>query len=64
MKIVIGIVIDLFNEFLIGVFILVKGIFIGVVIDMDGKYFILVMFNDVFVFLYVGYEKQEIKVGQ
>ena len=31
---------------------------------MDGKYSISVTPNDVLVFSYVGYEKQEIKVGQ
>lgn len=31
---------------------------------MDGKYSISVTPEDVLVFSYVGYEKQEIKVGQ
>ena len=63
-KTVTGTVTDSFNEPLIGASILVKGTSTGAVTDMDGKYSISVTPNDVLVFSYVGYEKQEIKVGQ
>ena len=63
-KTVTGTVTDSFNEPLIGASILVKGTSTGAVTDMNGKYSISVTPNDVLVFSYVGYEKQEIKVGQ
>lgn len=34
----IGIVVDIDNLFLIGVNVVIKGIFIGIIIDLDGKF--------------------------
>ena len=63
-KTVTGTVTDSTHEPLIGASILVKGTSTGAITDMNGKYSISVTPEDVLVFSYVGYEKQEIKVGQ
>ena len=63
-KTVTGTVTDSTHEPLIGASILVKGTSTRAITDMDGKYSISVTPNDEHVFSYVGYEKQEIKVGQ
>lgn len=62
-KTVTGTVTDSTHEPLIGASILVKGTSTGAITDMNGKYSISVTPEDVLVFSYVGYEKQEIKVG-
>lgn len=44
------------GEFLIGVNIIEKGILNGVLIDLDGNYFIKVGEDVILVFSYIGYE--------
>lgn len=51
------------GEFLIGVNIIEKGILNGVLIDLDGNYFIKVGEDVILVFSYIGYEIQEVVVG-
>lgn len=51
-----GQVIEVDGEmFLIGVIVMVKGILIGIVIDIDGNYSVEVLEIDVLIFLYIGY---------
>lgn len=50
-------VVDVNGEVLIGVNVFVKGISIGVIIDLEGKYILIV--NDLkveIVFFYIGYK--------
>jgi len=59
-----GVVKDETGELLYGVNIWVKGTTTGVVTDLDGKYSIAVGGQDaVLVFSYIGYDNQEIVVG-
>lgn len=44
------------GEFLIGVIVSIKGIFFGIVIDIDGSYLIDVDEGVVFIFSYIGFE--------
>lgn len=62
-KIVTGTVTDTQNEPLIGVSILVQGTSAGTVTDLDGKYSISVVPENVLEFSYVGMTKQDIRVG-
>lgn len=55
MKEIIGMVIDIWGEMLIGVNVMVLGIIIGVIINIDGKYLLKVLVGKLFKFLYVGY---------
>lgn len=60
---VIGNVIDGSGEFLIGVFIIVKGFIIGIVIDFNGDFNLNVKGECVvFLFFYIGFVFQEIEV--
>ncbi|MGL4493131.1 MAG: carboxypeptidase-like regulatory domain-containing protein, partial [Tannerellaceae bacterium] len=59
-----GTVLDELNTSLPGVNVVVKGTTIGTTTDLDGNYFIEVPSkNAVLVFSYIGYEPQEVKVG-
>jgi TonB-linked SusC/RagA family outer membrane protein len=59
-----GVVSDNLGEALPGVSITVKGTTKGVVTSVDGKYDLQVSSaNDVLVFSYIGYEPQDLKVG-
>lgn len=40
MKIIIGIVVDVINELVIGVSVVEVGIINGIIIDFDGKFFL------------------------
>ena len=60
-----GNVTDKSNDPILGVSITIKGKDKGIVSDVYGKYSINVSSqNDVLVFTYIGYEKQEITVGK
>lgn len=52
---VIGNILDVKGELLIGVSILVKGILNGIIIDMNGYFFLLVVKGDVIEIFYIGY---------
>lgn len=59
-----GTVLDQTNEPLIGVNVTVKGTDIGAITDINGNYFINVPNkNSVLVFQYIGFQAQEIRVG-
>lgn len=58
-----GTVIDASGESLIGVNVSVKGTTIGIITDMDGKYQLEVPANATLLFSYIGYQTQEIAVG-
>lgn len=59
-----GVVADAKGEPLIGVNIVEKGLTNGTVTDIDGKFTIKVSSQDaVLSFTYIGYDKQELKVG-
>lgn len=59
-----GTVLDEFNAPLPGVNVMIKGTTIGTTTDIDGNYFIDVPDKSVvLVFSFIGYEQQEIKVG-
>ena len=47
-----------------GVNVMIKGKNVGVATQMDGTYRILVRAEDVLTFAYIGFVKQEIRVGQ
>lgn len=53
------------GEFLIGVIIVVKGIVKGIIIDIDGKFELLGIFEDVevLVIFYMGYIFLEMEIG-
>lgn len=60
-----GVVLDSQDMPLIGVSVLVKGTNNGVITDLDGKFRLQsVESSDVLVFSYIGYKKQEVKVGR
>lgn len=53
------------GEFLIGVNILVKGISMGIVIDIDGSYNLDVLDDvNMLVFFYIGYNIVEVKINK
>ena len=58
-----GKVTDDTGEGIPGVNILIKGTISGVITDFDGRYQISVDENEVLVFSYVGFESQEVSVG-
>ncbi len=59
-----GKVVDKSNEPLIGVAVSLKGTSQGSITDFEGNYSIKVNVNNgVLIFSYIGYEKQEIKIG-
>ena len=59
-----GIVTDSYGETLIGVSVQIKGTTTGVLTDVDGKYTIQVPGeNTILVFSYIGFNSQEIVVG-
>ena len=62
-KTVTGMVTDANNEPLIGASVRVQGTSTGTITDMDGKYSISVIPEDILVFSYVGMTTQSIKVG-
>ncbi|MCF6241457.1 MAG: TonB-dependent receptor [Bacteroidales bacterium] len=51
------------GESLPGVSVLVKGTTVGTITDLNGSYALTATENDVLVFSFVGYKKQEVKVG-
>lgn len=58
-----GTVVDATGEPLIGVNVSVKGTTIGIITDIDGNYTLEVPSNATIVFSYIGYQSQEIAVG-
>ena len=58
-----GVVKDNSGEALIGVNVLVKGATTGTTTDFDGKYSLNATSSDVLVFSYIGFESQEVLVG-
>ncbi|MDR3062432.1 MAG: SusC/RagA family TonB-linked outer membrane protein, partial [Dysgonamonadaceae bacterium] len=63
-KTVTGIVKDASGEILVGVYVTVKGTSVGVTTGIDGKFSIQVAGDEsILVFSYLGYDKQEIRVG-
>ncbi len=58
-----GTVVDATGEPLIGVNVSVKGATIGIITDVDGNYTLEVPSNSTIVFSYIGYQTQEIAVG-
>ena len=62
-RIVTGTVVDEHGEPLIGVSVMMKGSSKGAVTDLDGKFSLSVPSNSTLVISYIGYQTQEIKVG-
>jgi TonB-linked SusC/RagA family outer membrane protein len=62
-KTVTGIITDTSGEPIIGVNILEKGIANGTVTDLDGKFSLEVSLGATLVISYIGYNKQEVAVG-
>lgn len=59
-----GIVKDGIGELIIGGSVFVKGLLIGIVIDVDGNYILFNVFVDgVLEFFYIGMKKQDVKVS-
>ena len=58
-----GTVVDASGDPLIGVNVSVKGMTIGIITDMEGKYQLEVPANAILVFSYIGYQTQETVVG-
>lgn len=58
-----GTVVDAIGEPLIGVNVSVKGTTIGIITDIDGNYTLEVPSNSTIVFSYIGYQSQEVPVG-
>lgn len=58
-----GTVVDANGEPLIGVNVAVKGTTIGIITDIDGNYTLEVPSKAIVVFSYIGYQTQEIAVG-
>ena len=58
-----GTVVDASGEPLIGVNVSVKGMTIGIITDMEGRYQLEVPANATLLFSYIGYRSQEIAVG-
>ncbi len=64
-KTVTGVVIDNYNEPMIGVSIIEKGTTNGTITSIDGKYSLQISSDEaILVFSYVGYKKQERVVGR
>lgn len=61
-KFILGVVIDINDELLIGVIVLVKGIQNGIVIDVDGCFYLKVNSGEIFVVLYIGMKLKEVVV--
>lgn len=61
-KVVSGVVSDALGEPLIGVSVSVKGVALGTITDVDGRYTIEVSENGLLVFSYIGFEKKELSV--
>lgn len=60
-----GVIVDEFNEPLIGASVQIKGTTVGTVTDFDGNFEISVSGpKDVLVFSYLGYQDQEMTVGK
>ena len=62
-KTVTGTIVDETGEPMIGVSVLVKGTTTGTVTDFDGKFSLSAAPNSILVISYIGYQTQEIKVG-
>ena len=62
-KTVSGNVVDQTGQPLIGVNVTVKGTTQGMITDLDGNYSLSVSPNATLVFSYIGYNTQEIRVG-
>ncbi len=63
-KVITGTVTDAEGEPLIGVSVSIKGTTIGIMTDIDGSYSLDVQKpNSVLVFTYMGYETQEVQIG-
>ena len=58
-----GTIVDETGEPMIGVSVLVKGTTTGTVTDFDGKFSLNAAPNSILVISYIGYQTQEIKVG-
>ena len=58
-----GTVVDVTGEPLIGVNVAVKGTTIGIIPDIDGNYTLEVPSKSTIVFSYIGYQAQEVPVG-
>jgi hypothetical protein len=59
-----GVVSDNLGEALPGVSVTIKGTTKGIVTSVDGKYTLQVSSgNNILVFSYIGYESQDLKVG-
>lgn len=58
-----GTVVDVTGEPLIGVNVAVKGTTIGIISDIDGNYTLEVPSKSTIVFSYIGYQAQEVPVG-
>lgn len=58
-----GTVVDASGDPLIGVNVSVKGMTIGIITDMEGRYQLEVPANATLLFSYIGYRSQEIAVG-
>lgn len=58
-----GLVLDENEEPMIGVNVVLKGANTGTVTDLNGRFFIQATSKDVLEFHFIGYEDQEIKVG-
>ena len=58
-----GTVVDATGEPLIGVNVSVKGTTIGIITDIDGNYTLEVPSKSTIVFSYIGYQTQEVAVG-
>ncbi len=60
-----GVIVDEFDEPLIGASVQIKGTTVGTVTDFDGNFEITVSGQkDVLVFSYLGYQNQEVTVGK
>ena len=58
-----GTIVDASGDPLIGVNVSVKGMTIGIITDMKGRYQLEVPANATLLFSYIGYRSQEIAVG-
>ena len=58
-----GVVLDEFDDPMIGVSIIVKNTSNGAITDIDGKYTLNASANDTLVYSYLGYENKEIPIG-
>lgn len=62
-KVIKGMVVDATGEPLIGVNVSIKGTTIGIITDVDGNYTLEVPPSAKIVFSYIGYQPQEIQIG-